>query len=139
MTIRREMFRLRAVLTASAIWLGLTALMLSGGFGSVTLARMHTASPSSLHTVTECEGTACSQVSVLFDEAKQFYHAQNNSSDHWARVTASNMAATATACLGPGKEAYLQLKSIDGPYRADFADARCGEQGPEGTPPVTGE
>lgn len=93
------------------------------------------AAPSS--GAVECEGDACSQVTVAFDESKQQYRAHNNSSDHWARVTASNLAAAATACLGPGKEAYLTLKSIEGAYRADFADARCGEEGPEGAPPAS--
>ena len=82
----------------------------------------------------ECEGDACAQVTVTFDESKQQYRAQNNSADHWARVTASNMAASASACLAPGKEAYLPLKSIAGPYHAAYAEARCGEEEPSGPP-----
>jgi hypothetical protein len=84
-----------------------------------------------------CEGDACSQVSMTFDEQRQQYHAHNNSSERWARVTASNLAATTTACLGPGGDAYLTLKSMEGAYRADFTEARCGEEGPEGAPPAS--
>lgn len=77
--------------------------------------------------VADCDGDACSQVTLTFDDAKQQYHAQNNSSDRWARVTASNLAATASACLAPGKDAYLALKGINGSYRADYSEPKCGE------------
>lgn len=83
----------------------------------------------------ECEGNACAQVTLTFDEAKGQYRAQNNSPDRWARVTASNVASAASVCLAPGKAAYLSLKSIVGPYRASFAPVRCGEEDPAGAPP----
>jgi hypothetical protein len=67
------MLRLRAARTVLAIWIGLTVSLISGRFGAVTLARMHTPSASSLPAATECEGDACSQVTVTFDEAKQQY------------------------------------------------------------------
>jgi hypothetical protein len=105
------------------------ALLLT--FLLLSVAHKGAAAPAS----TDCEGDACAQVSVAFDEARQQYHAQNNSADRWARVTASNLAASSSACLGPGKDAYLTLKSISGAYRAEFAEPRCGEQGPDGAPP----
>jgi hypothetical protein len=74
----------------------------------------------------ECEGTACQQVTLTFDEARQQYRAHNNSSDTYVRVSASNSAASAEACVGPGKDSYLPLKSIDGPYRADSEGSSCG-------------
>jgi hypothetical protein len=82
----------------------------------------------------ECEGDACSQVTVTFDESKQQYRALNNSSDRWTQVTASNMAASASACLAPGKKVYLPLKSIVGPYHAAYAETRCGEDAASGPP-----
>lgn len=85
--------------------------------------------------IADCDGDACSQITVTFDDAKQQFRAQNNSTDRWVRVSASNLAASASACLGPGKEGYLALKSIVGPYRVDYAEARCGEQGTAGNPP----
>jgi hypothetical protein len=78
---------------------------------------------------TDCEGDACPSVTFTFDDTKQQYHAQNNSQDRWARVTASNLAASSSACLAPGKDAYLTLKTVVGSYRADYAETRCGEQG----------
>lgn len=74
----------------------------------------------------DCEGDACAQVSVTFDEARQQYRAQNNSTTKWVRVSASNRASAASACVAPGKAADLPLQTIVGAYRADFAAARCG-------------
>jgi hypothetical protein len=78
-----------------------------------------------------CEGDACQQVTLTFEEAKQQYRAQNNSQDRWVKVTAANLAASAGACLGPGREAYLALKSMVEPYHAVYSPAGCGEQGAE--------
>lgn len=99
-----------------------TCVLASILFSVPTIARRVTAA-----AVTDCDGDACSQVTLTFDDAKQQYHAQNNSADRWARVTASNLAATASACLAPGKDAYLALKAINGSYRADYSEPKCGE------------
>ena len=75
----------------------------------------------------DCEGDACAQVTLTWDEAKERYKVQNNSSDQWVRVEAANLAATATTCVEPSKEAFLSLKSIVGAYKAKF-DATCATQ-----------
>lgn len=72
----------------------------------------------------ECAGDACSQITLTWDETKQQYKVQNNSSDQWVRVEAANLAATASTCVAPGKEASLSLRSIVGAYKAKF-DATC--------------
>jgi hypothetical protein len=77
----------------------------------------------------ECEGDACAQVTVTFDAAKGQYRAKNNSSEQWVQVNASNLVASARACLGPGREDYLELKSLAGAYRAEYAEPRCDAQG----------
>jgi hypothetical protein len=76
-----------------------------------------------------CEGDACQDVTLTFDEARGQYLARNNSADRWARVTASNLASSSTACLAPGKDDYLVLKSVVGAYRADYSEPKCGGQG----------
>ena len=81
-----------------------------------------TAAPAAAY---DCEGDACSQVSLTFDEAKGEYKVQNNSADRWVRVDASNVATSASACAAPGKAEYLALKSIDGAYRASYAETGC--------------
>jgi len=78
--------------------------------------------------VIDCQGTACSQVSLTWDEDKQQYKAQN-SSDRWVRVSAANMAADVSICIGPGKDAYIALKSIVAPYRANYGEA-CDQAAP---------
>lgn len=97
----------------------------------LTLFSLLPTAPSDAHGVVsaraadDCEGTACVQVAVTFDEAKGQYRVQNNSADARVRVTASNRAASAEVCVAPGKSEHLSLKSIVGAYRADY-DASCG-------------
>ncbi len=110
---RRRQSRI-AVLAASVV------LTLSGQIGA--LGRI-TPVPA-----LECEGAACAQVTLTFDEAKDQYRVQNNSADAWVRVTASNLAASANACVAPGKAEYLPLKGIVGAYRADYGSS-CGGGG----------
>lgn len=86
------------------------------------------AGPAVSPTSAECEGDACAQVTLTFDEGKGQYRAQNNSPERWAQVSASNLAASAAACLPPGKGSYLPLKSVVAPYRAEFAAVKCGRQ-----------
>ena|ERR1051326_9060396 len=88
-------------------------------------------SPAPAATFADCEGDACSQVTLAFDDTKQQYRAQNNSADRWAKVAASNVAASASACLAPGAGDYLPLKSIVGNYQAAYAEPKCGVQGGE--------
>lgn len=133
MTRKKGRIKLRAAPVSAAL-LALTTLMTPGQYGAFA----RTPSRASTTAVTDCEGDACAQVTVTFDESKQQYRAVNNSSDHWARVTASNMAGSASACLAPGREAYFPLRSISGAYRAAYAEVRCGEPEAAG-PPGGGE
>ena len=67
----------------------------------------------------DCEGNACGQVTLTFDETKQQYLAQNVS-DRVVRVEASNWAGGRSVIVEAGKSAYLPLKSFIGPYRANY-------------------
>jgi hypothetical protein len=66
-----------------------------------------------------CEGDACGQVALTWDETKQQYKVQNNS-DRMVRVEASNLAGGNRILVEAGKSAYLEMKSIIGPYRANY-------------------
>jgi hypothetical protein len=103
-----------------------SALMWSAHFGPHGRAVM----AASVAAV-ECEGTACQQITLTFDEAKQQYRVQNSSTDRWVRVSAANVAASAFACVGPGKSEDLPLRSIAGSYHADYSDQTCGTGGGE--------
>ena len=74
---------------------------------------------STLSSGLDCEGNACAQVTLTYDEAKQQYKVQN-SSDRLVRVEASNLAGGHRMLVEAGKEAYLAMKSIVGPYRANY-------------------
>ncbi len=67
----------------------------------------------------ECEGNACTNVSVTFDEAKQQYKVQNNS-ERTVRVEASNWAGGQKILVEAGKTVVLEMKSIVGSYRANY-------------------
>ncbi len=69
----------------------------------------------------DCEGNACSQVTLTWDETKQQYLAQNNSADRAVRVEGSNWAGGASVRVAPGKSDYLALKNIVGAYHANYA------------------
>ena len=125
MKMKRERLRLRSALLALALMIG-SASAMSGRSGAVTSARVLTPSPPSPPVATECEGEACPQVSLTFDADKQQYLARNNSTDRWVKVSASNLSSFASACVGPGKDGELALKSVVGPYRAEYAEERCG-------------
>lgn len=76
-----------------------------------------------LPMLTDCDGDACGQVTVTWDDTREQYKVQNNSTDHWIRVSAANLAATASTCVAAGKADYLSLKSIVA-YQAKY-DATC--------------
>lgn len=106
---------------ASSLTVSLLLLSLSSG---PRAARATAFGPAA-----DCEGGACQYVSVAFDEAKGEYRVQSSSSDRWIKVAASNVAAFASVCVGPGKTEHLPLKSILGAYRAEFAESGCAPQG----------
>ena len=72
-----------------------------------------------LSSTLDCEGNACTQVTLTFDEAKQQYKVQNNS-DRLVRVEASNLAGDNKILVAAGKTDYLTIKSIVGSYRANY-------------------
>jgi hypothetical protein len=127
MTKRDERIRVRTK-AALAVMMGLAVLTLSGQPNAFARANEVAPSRSVASAAAECEGDACTQVALTYDEVKGEYRAQNNSSDRWARVSASNAAAAASVCLAPGKSGALALKSLVGSYHADYAEARCGAQ-----------
>lgn len=68
----------------------------------------------------DCDGNACGQVTITWDEVKEQYKVQNASTDKSVRVDAANLAASASVCIPPEKTDYLSLKSIVGAYHATY-------------------
>ena len=81
--------------------------------------RLPSADALNLPVVIDCEGDACSQVSLTWEESKQQFKA-HNSSDNWVRVRAANLATDVSLCVEPSKDAYLSLKSVVAPYHAHY-------------------
>jgi hypothetical protein len=121
---RNEPLRLGAAAVGLAMLASLAAPLLLGRACARAHAHVLSLLPATLSAV-DCEGEACGQVTVTFDETKQQYKVQNNSADRWVRVSASNLAASASACVPPGRPEYLALKNIEGSYRAAYAEPGC--------------
>lgn len=117
---------MRRAITPAHLTLLLSVALLAAADAHHAAATALQPPPVSTASFSDCEGDACSQVMLVFDDAKQQYRAQNNSADRWAKVSASNVAASASACLAPGTSSYLPLKSVVGSYSASFADVKCG-------------
>lgn len=101
--------------------LALGSLMLSlaviavGATGHASHAAPFAASSSYL----DCEGNACAQVTLTYDEAKEQYKVRNNS-DRSVRVEASDWAGGSSVRVEGGKTDHLPMKSFVGAYRANY-------------------
>jgi hypothetical protein len=67
----------------------------------------------------DCEGTACSQVALEWEEEGQQFRAQNNS-ERRVRFQVNTFAGSSSVSVEPGKSEYLKVKSFNGPYHADY-------------------
>lgn len=104
----KQMGRTRGRMAALATAVALTLAGQAGALGCVA--------PT---PALECEGAACAQVVLTFDEARQQYKVQNDAS-RAVIVEGANLVATARVRVGAGQSDYLPLKSIVGAYRADY-------------------
>ena len=95
--------------------LGLVALT------NVLHARVHaTLLTGSTTSTVDCDGNACSQVTLTWEDSTGQYKAQNISTDRIVIVEGSNLAAAARIRVAPSKTEYLPLKSIVGTYHANY-------------------
>ena len=97
---------------------GLVTLALTVSSAGATENTLPTTPVSATSNSLDCEGNACAQVKLTFDETKQQYKVQNNS-DHVVRVEASNWAGGSSVRVEAGKVGYLPMKSFVGPYHAN--------------------
>ena len=70
-------------------------------------------------TTYECEGDACAQVTLTWDNDRQQFRVQNNS-DRPVQVEVTTFAGESRVRVLPGTSEYLQVKNFIGPYRAIF-------------------
>ena len=87
---------------------------------ALAVASLTHAAPAPTSTVAyDCEGTACSQVTLTWDEEGQQFRADNNS-DRRVRVEVSTFAGPSGITVEAGKSEYLKVKGFNGPYHANF-------------------
>ncbi len=98
---------------------GLLTLALTMSVAGATENALRLAPANAVLSNLDCEGNACTQVTLTFDETRQQYKVQNNS-DRPVRVEASNLAGYSKILVAAGKMDYLAIKSITGPYRANY-------------------
>lgn len=67
----------------------------------------------------DCEGNACSAVTLKWVEDGQCFRIENNS-DSRVKVEVTTYAGDSSVHVEPHKSDYLQVKYFNGPYRASF-------------------
>jgi hypothetical protein len=67
----------------------------------------------------DCEGTACSQVSVAWEDEGQRFRVEN-SSDSRVKVEVTTYVGSSNVRVEPHKSAYLQVTYFNGPYHAEY-------------------
>ena len=92
----------------------------NAGSAAARATMLKTPSATTATSTTDCEGNACSQVSLTWDETKQQYKAQNNATDRWVKIEVSNWAGGASISIRPGGTEFLPLKSYTAPYHANY-------------------
>lgn len=86
---------------------------------ALAAASLGHAAPPGLTAAYDCEGAACPQITLTWEEEGQQFRA-DNSSDRRVRVEVSTFAGPSSATVEAGKSEYLKVKGFNGPYRADF-------------------
>lgn len=75
--------------------------------------------PATRAAAYDCEGDACPSVTLTWEEDGQQFRVDNNS-DRAVKVEVTTYAGKSGVRLEPQKSDYLQVKTFNGPYRADF-------------------
>ena len=67
----------------------------------------------------ECEGNACSVVTLTWEEDGQQFRVDNSSSQR-VKVEVTTFAGTSSLTVEPQKSDYLKVKYFNGPYQANY-------------------
>ncbi len=67
----------------------------------------------------ECEGNACSVVELNWDNERQQFRVKNDSNQR-VKVEVSTFAGTSSIIVPPNEVNYLEVKTFNGPYRANY-------------------
>jgi hypothetical protein len=67
----------------------------------------------------DCEGSACSQVTLSWDNDGQQFRVQNDS-DRRVRIDVTTFSGDSTIHVDAHKSDSLLVKTFNGPYRANY-------------------
>ena len=97
------------------------ALIISGSVSYLSGSRANAFAASAY----DCEGNACSSITLTWDDTKQLYHVQNSSTTRWVRVDVTSQAGAMGLCVGPSRSEDLPLKNLTGKYHANYNEESC--------------
>jgi len=100
-------------------FLGLFLIALCSLFTLISSPIGITAKALDVIAVYDCEGTACSQVTLTWDNDNKQFRVQNDS-DRRVRIDVTTFAGDSTIHVEPQKSQYLLVKTFNGPYRANY-------------------
>jgi hypothetical protein len=67
----------------------------------------------------DCEGNACSVVTLTWDEERQQFKVQNDSNQQ-VKVEVNTFAGASVVRVLPHNVEYLEVKTFNGPYNANY-------------------
>jgi hypothetical protein len=67
----------------------------------------------------DCEGNACSVVALTWDQERQQFRVQNDSNQQ-VKIEVFTFAGTSSVSVAPHKAEYLEVKTFNGPYHANY-------------------
>jgi hypothetical protein len=67
----------------------------------------------------ECEGNACSVVDLSWDNERQQFRVKNDS-NRSVKVEVSTFAGTSSIAVPANEVNFLEVKTFNGPYRANY-------------------
>lgn len=69
----------------------------------------------------DCEGNACEVITLSWDNDRQQFKVENSSGQE-VKVTVNNFAGASSVIVQPHKENYLEVKTFNGPYLANYVE-----------------
>ncbi len=100
-------FKIASLLIVCVIFAGIAYLRVVRGVKAETVVSY------------DCEGDACSQVALSWDNDRQQFRVQNES-DRSVKVEVTMYAGTSSLQVDAHKSDYLLVKTFTGPYRANY-------------------
>jgi hypothetical protein len=90
--------------------------LMSSQFGS-----SHASTKAVLMASYECVGNACEVTTLTWHNDRQQFKVENSSGQE-VKATVNNFAGASSVIVQPHKENYLEVKTFNGPYIANYVE-----------------